>query len=131
MAVATASAEPVARRSTDWLFLAAALLVMALLIAFVLIDDQPYSAALLALGFGLGAAFLNFEFSFTASWRRFLVRGEAGGLLAPPLRLAYIAADDFDQRQSPFVPRLFREEWAPDRAVRAARAAQRSHLDVR
>ena len=52
---------------------------------------QPLSAVLLVLGFGLGAAFLKFEFSFTASWRRFLTRGEAGGLLAILLLIAILA----------------------------------------
>ena len=63
----------------------------ALLIGLVLIDGQPLSAALLLLGFGLGAAFWKFEFSFTASWRRFLTRGEAGGLLAILMLIAIAA----------------------------------------
>jgi len=91
MTTVTAPAfEPVAARR-DWLFVAAAVLATALMVALVLIDDQPASAALLVLGFGLGAAFLKAEFSFTASWRRFLVRGEAGGLLAILLLIAITA----------------------------------------
>src|SRR5471030_220532 len=53
----------------------------AILIALVLLDGQPFSAALILGGFGLGIAFLKAEFSYTASWRQFLTRGEAGGLL--------------------------------------------------
>jgi uncharacterized membrane protein YedE/YeeE len=57
----------------------------------VVLDGEPRSAALIAAGFGLGVAFLKTEFSFTASWRRFLVRGEAGGLLAALLLIALAA----------------------------------------
>jgi uncharacterized protein len=77
--------------STDWPFLGFALLATALLIALVIIDGEPRSAALILAGFGLGVAFLKSEFSFTASWRRFLVRGEAGGLLAALLLIAIAA----------------------------------------
>jgi hypothetical protein len=66
----------------DRLFLGLALVATAILIALVLLDGQPASAALIVGGFGLGIAFLKAEFSYTASWRRFLTRGEAGGLLA-------------------------------------------------
>jgi hypothetical protein len=65
----------------DLLFLALALIATAILVALVLLDGQPWSAALILGGFGLGVAFLKAEFSYTASWRRFLTRGEAGGLL--------------------------------------------------
>src|SRR5215475_4478244 len=65
----------------DRLFLGLALGATAILVALVLLDHQPASAALILGGFGLGVAFLKAEFSFTASWRRFLTRGEAGGLL--------------------------------------------------
>jgi uncharacterized membrane protein YedE/YeeE len=75
----------------DWLFLAAPVLATALLCALVLLDGQPRSAALVLVGFGLGAAFLKAEFSFTAAWRRFLVTGEAGGLLAALLLIAVAA----------------------------------------
>ena len=90
MAVTTTTAEPVAARR-DWLFMCAAVLATLVLIAFVWIDDQPYSVALLVFGFGLGAAFFKFEFSFTASWRRLLVTGEAGGMLAILLLIAILA----------------------------------------
>ena len=43
------------------------------------------------LGFALGAAFLKAEFSFTAAWRRFLVNGEAGGLIGALLLIAVAA----------------------------------------
>src|ERR1035437_5961428 len=66
----------------DRLFLALALIATAILVALVLFDGQPASAALILGGFGLGIAFLKAEFSYTASWRRFLTRGEAGGLLS-------------------------------------------------
>lgn len=75
----------------DWPFLAAAVLATAVLVALVLLDGQVPSAALLVLGFALGAAFLKFEFSFTAAWRRFLVRGEAGGLIGALLLIAVAA----------------------------------------
>ena len=52
----------------------------AVLIALVLLDGQPASAALIVLGFALGARSSRRSSSFTASWRRFLVNGEAGGL---------------------------------------------------
>src|SRR5664279_269244 len=65
----------------DRLFLGLALGATAILIVLVLLDGQPLSATLILGGFGLGVAFLKAEFSYTASWRRFLTRGEAGGLL--------------------------------------------------
>src|SRR4029077_10957975 len=75
----------------DWPFLIAAVLGTAVLVALVTLDGQPASAALLMLGFALGIAFLKAEFSFTAAWRRFLVQGEAGGLLAALLLIAVAA----------------------------------------
>jgi uncharacterized protein len=65
----------------DRLFLGLSLGATAILIALVLIDHQWASAALIVGGFGLGVAFLKAEFSYTASWRRFVTRGEAGGLI--------------------------------------------------
>ena len=62
-----------------------------MLVALVALDGQPASAALVILGFALGVAFLKAEFSFTAAWRRFLVNGEAGGLLAALLLIAVAA----------------------------------------
>lgn len=75
----------------DRLFLALALAATAILIALVLLDGQPLSAALILGGFGLGVAFLKAEFSYTASWRRFLTRGEAGGLLGGLIVIAIAA----------------------------------------
>ena len=75
----------------DWPFLIAALLGTAVLVALVGLDGQPASAALIVLGFALGVAFLKAEFSFTAAWRRFLVSGEAGGLLGALLLIAVAA----------------------------------------
>ena len=72
----------------DWPFLIAAVLGTTVLVALVALDGQPASAALLILGFALGAAFLKAEFSFTAAWRRFLVHGEAGGLIGALLLIA-------------------------------------------
>src|SRR5471030_3030159 len=63
----------------------------AILIALVLLDGQPFSAALILGGFGLGIAFLKAEFSYTASWRQFLTRGEAGGLLGGLIVIAIAA----------------------------------------
>src|SRR5215470_17131595 len=75
----------------DRLFLGIALAATAILITLVLLDHQPASAALLVAGFGLGIAFLKAEFSYTASWRRFLTRGEAGGLLGGLIVIAICA----------------------------------------
>jgi len=75
----------------DRLFLGLALAATAVLIALVLLDGQPASAALILGGFGLGIAFLKAEFSYTASWRRFLTRGEAGGLLGGLIVIAIAA----------------------------------------
>jgi len=85
-----ASGEGAAVR-IDRLFLGIALAATAILVALVLLDHQPASAALLLGGFGLGVAFLKAEFSFTASWRRFLTRGEAGGLLGVLIVIAIAA----------------------------------------
>jgi len=88
--LAATTAQPaVARR--DWLFVAAAVLATALIVGLVLIDGQPWSAALVIVGFGLGAAFFTAQFSFTASWRHFLSRGECGNLLAILLTIALLA----------------------------------------
>ena len=91
----TATIGAPARRaglSIDFLFLALALAATAVLIALVLLDGQPASAALILGGFGLGVAFLKAEFSYTASWRRFLTRGEAGGLIGGLIVIAVAAA---------------------------------------
>jgi uncharacterized membrane protein YedE/YeeE len=93
MTIAAAPSHIAARTpALDWLFLIAALLATVLLMALVLIDGQPAAAALIALGFALGAVFLKTEFSFTASWRRFLTRGQGDGLLAGLLLIAIAAA---------------------------------------
>jgi uncharacterized membrane protein YedE/YeeE len=76
----------------DWPFLVASVLALAVLVVLVLIDGQPAAAALLVLGFALGAAFLKSEFSFTASWRRLIVRGQADGFLGGLLLIAIAAA---------------------------------------
>src|SRR6187455_756737 len=76
----------------DWPFLIASVLATALLVALVLLDGQPAAAALLILGFALGAVFLKAEFSFTASWRRLIVRGQADGFLGGLLLIAIAAA---------------------------------------
>jgi uncharacterized membrane protein YedE/YeeE len=75
----------------DRLFLGLSLVATAVLVALVLLDGQPLSAALILGGFGLGVAFLKAEFSYTASWRRFLTRGEAGGLLGGLIVIAIAA----------------------------------------
>jgi hypothetical protein len=75
----------------DWPFLIASSLALAVLVALVLVDGQPSAAALLILGFALGAVFLKFEFSFTASWRRLIVRGQAEGFLGGLLLIAIAA----------------------------------------
>jgi len=92
MSTATlAGAEPRAAARIDRLFLGLSLAATALLVALVLLDHQPASAALILGGFGLGVAFLKAEFSYTASWRRFLTRGEAGGLLGGLIVVAIAA----------------------------------------
>src|SRR6478752_703457 len=75
----------------DRLFLGLALAATAILVVMVLLDHQPASAALIVGGFGLGIAFLKAEFSYTAAWRRFLTRGEAGGLLGGLIVIAICA----------------------------------------
>jgi hypothetical protein len=77
--------------SFDFLFLALSVGATAILIALVLLDGQLWSAALILGGFALGVAFLKAEFSYTASWRRFLTRGEAGGLLGGLIVIAVTA----------------------------------------
>ncbi len=47
----------------DRLFFGLALTATAILVALVLLDHQPTSAALIIGGFGLGVAFLKTEFS--------------------------------------------------------------------
>src|SRR5436189_6395421 len=84
----TTIVTPATLARLDWPFLVAALLGTAVLVALVALDGQPASAALVILGFALGVAFLKAEFSFTAAWRRFLAKGEAGGLLAARLLIA-------------------------------------------
>jgi uncharacterized membrane protein YedE/YeeE len=86
-----AASDPGAAVRVDRLFLGLALGATAILIALVLLDQQPASAALILGGFGLGVAFLRAEFSFTAAWRRFLTRGEAGGLLGGLIVIAICA----------------------------------------
>ena len=92
MTTATLAVPPAgAALGIDRLFLVLALAATAILVALVLLDGQPASAALILGGFGLGIAFLKAEFSFTASWRRFLTRGEAGGLLGGLIVIAIAA----------------------------------------
>jgi uncharacterized membrane protein YedE/YeeE len=75
----------------DRLFLGLSLASTAILVALVLLDGRPASAALILGGFGLGIAFLKAEFSYTASWRRFLTRGEASGLIGGLIVIAICA----------------------------------------
>ena len=90
MSTATLS-QPGAALGIDRLFLTIALLATAILVALVLLDGNPASAALILGGFGLGVVFLKAEFSYTASWRRFLTRGEAGGLIGGLIVIAVAA----------------------------------------
>src|SRR5690349_14751512 len=91
MTATTLSAPTRTGLVADRLFLALAVLATAILVALVLLDGQPASAALLVGGFGLGVAFFTAEFSYTASWRRFLNRGEAGGLIGGLIVIAITA----------------------------------------
>jgi uncharacterized protein len=89
--VSLAASGPGAAARIDRLFVGLALGATAILIVLVMLDQQPASAALILGGFGLGVAFLKAEFSFTAAWRRFLTRGEAGGLLGGLIVIAICA----------------------------------------
>src|SRR6187399_2349890 len=86
-----AASDPGAAVRIDRLFLGLALAATAILVTLVLLDHQLASAALIIGGFGLGVAFLKAEFSYTASWRRFLNRGEAGGLIGGLIVIAVAA----------------------------------------
>ncbi|MCU1510156.1 MAG: YeeE/YedE family protein [Glaciihabitans sp.] len=77
--------------SRDWPFLIASVLATLVLCALVLLDGHTASAALILGGFGLGIAFLKAEFSYTASWRRFMMTGEAGGLIGGLIAIAIVA----------------------------------------
>ena len=91
---ATATQLPAEARPSrlDWPFLFASVLALAVLVALVMLDGQPAAAALLIFGFALGAVFLKAEFSFTASWRRLIVRGQADGFLGCLLLIGIAAA---------------------------------------
>jgi uncharacterized membrane protein YedE/YeeE len=91
MTTVSLAASPARAARFDLLFLALALAATAILVALVLLDGAPASAVLILGGFGLGIAFLKAEFSYTASWRRFLTRGEAGGLLGGLIVIAVCA----------------------------------------
>src|SRR4051812_41425470 len=92
MSTATMSAPASsARVAADKLFLFLSLFSTAVLVALVLLDGQPASAALIVGGFGLGIAFVRAEFSYTASWRRFLSKGDAGGLIGGLIVVAIAA----------------------------------------
>lgn len=91
MSTTTVSVSTPAASNIDYLFLGAAVLATAILVALVLLDGQPASAVLILGGFALGIAFLKAEFSYTASWRRFLTRGEAGGLIGGLIVIAICA----------------------------------------
>ena len=89
-----AASEPLAASRiprVDWPFFIAAVLATVVLAALVLLDGQSASAVLIGLGFALGIVFLKTEFSFAASWRRFIVKGQADGLLAGLLLIAIAA----------------------------------------
>ncbi|HEY2758444.1 MAG TPA: YeeE/YedE thiosulfate transporter family protein [Pseudolabrys sp.] len=92
MSTATLTAPGVrAAGGIDVLFLGLSIGATAILMALVVLDGQYASAALLVGGFALGIAFLKAEFSYTASWRRFLTRGEAGGLIGGLIVIAIAA----------------------------------------
>lgn len=91
MSTATLTETSAPALGVDRLFLGLAIGATAILVALVVLDDQPLSAALILGGFALGVAFLKAAFSFTASWRHFLNRGEAGGLLGGLIVIAICA----------------------------------------
>ena len=119
MSIAATEAVAAARLPRlDWPFLIASVLAPAVLVALVLIDGQPAAAALLVLGFALGAVFLKAEFSFTASWRRLIVRGQADGFLGG------LAAD----RHRGGGDRSGRQRWCPASAARSRRSGRRCSI---
>ena len=89
---ATEPAAAVRLPRLDWPFLIASVLALAVMIALVVVDGQPAAVALLLFGFALAAVFLKTEFSFTASWRRLITRGQADGFLGGLLLIAIAAA---------------------------------------
>src|SRR4051812_46938646 len=92
MSTATMSAPASsARVAADKIFLFLSLFSTVVLVALVLLDGQSASAALIVGGFGLGIAFVRAEFSYTASWRRFLSKGDAGGLIGGLIVVAIAA----------------------------------------
>jgi uncharacterized membrane protein YedE/YeeE len=92
MSIASVSAESKSSSiAADKLFLFLSVFSTAVLVALVLLDGQPASAALIIGGFGLGIAFVKAEFSYTASWRRFLSKGDAGGLIGGLIVIAVAA----------------------------------------
>jgi uncharacterized membrane protein YedE/YeeE len=91
MTTATLTSDVRPAATWDALFFSLSVVMTVALIALVLLDGQPASAALIVGGFALGAAFLKAEFSFTAAWRRFLNKGEAGGLLGGFIVIAVAA----------------------------------------
>ncbi len=86
-------ATPTAGATTkiDRLFLGLSVIATAILVTLVLLDHQPASGALILVGFCLGIAFFKAEFSYTAAWRRFLTRGEAGGMIGGLIVIAVAA----------------------------------------
>ena len=66
----------------DWLFLGLALAATALLVALVLLDGQPASAALVLSGFGLGVAFLKAEHRCRLGALDRIAEGDAPGMAA-------------------------------------------------
>ena len=91
MTTATLTTPEIRPVSRDAFFLAVSIGITAILVALVVLDGHVASAALIVGGFALGAAFLKFEFSYTASWRRFLSKGEAGGLIGGLIVIAVTA----------------------------------------
>ncbi|AMN45093.1 YeeE/YedE family protein [Rhodoplanes sp. Z2-YC6860] len=91
MTIAATESATVRLPRLDWPFLIASVLATAVMIALVMIDGQPAAVALILLGFALGVAFLKTEFSFTASWRRLITRGQADGFLGGLLLIAIAA----------------------------------------
>ena len=121
---ATESAVAARVPRLDWPFLLASVLALAVLIALVLVDGQPAAAALLVFGFALGAVFLKAEFSFTASWRRLIVRGQADGFLGGLLLIAIAAGGDRSGRRA---CSGFRRYYRADRAVARHRRLRVRH----
>ena len=76
----------------DWPFLIASVLALAVLVALVLVDGQAGGRSPSGVWFRARRGVPQNHYSFTASWRRLIVRGQADGFLGGLLLIAIAAA---------------------------------------